>query len=59
MGRVHDLVQRLGDADSLAIVCHDTPDPDCIASALALGIVASVAEVARTEILYGGNITHQ
>lgn len=59
MGRVHDLVQRLGDADSLAIVCHDTPDPDCIASALALEIVASVAEVARTEILHGGNITHQ
>jgi nanoRNase/pAp phosphatase (c-di-AMP/oligoRNAs hydrolase) len=68
-----DLTERIGEASMrprrlrrvlrtiegrLAVVTHDNPDPDAIASALALG------EIARTtgreaDICYFGEITHQ
>ncbi len=68
-----DLVERVGEASmrprrlrrvlrsiegALAVVTHDNPDPDAIASALAL------CEIARTtgreaDICYFGEITHQ
>ncbi|WP_049997267.1 DHH family phosphoesterase [Halococcus sediminicola] len=68
-----DLMERIGEASmrprrlrrvlrsvdgSLAVVTHDNPDPDAIASALAL------CEIARTtgreaDICYFGDITHQ
>ncbi|MCU4716574.1 DHH family phosphoesterase [Halapricum hydrolyticum] len=44
--------------DPLAIVMHDNPDPDAIASALALARLANLA--GRTaELCYYGSITHQ
>ena len=42
----------------LAVVMHDNPDPDAIASALALARVASRAGVAA-DACYFGNIAHQ
>lgn len=57
--RGEELVEHLGEMDRLAIVCHDNPDPDTIASALALERIAAFAEVGSTAILYGGEVTHQ
>lgn len=59
MADVADLVDVLTGAESLAIVCHDDPDPDCIASALALRRIASAAGVETVDIRYGGEISHQ
>ena len=59
MADARELVRLLDGGGSLAIVCHDNPDPDCIASALALETIASSSGVGETAILYGGNITHQ
>ena len=42
----------------LAVVTHDNPDPDAIASALALCEIATAAGC-EAEICYFGNITHQ
>lgn len=42
----------------LAVVTHDNPDPDAIASALALAEIATVADC-ETDICYFGAITHQ
>ncbi|AQL44468.1 phosphoesterase [Halorientalis sp. IM1011] len=49
----------LADSESLGIVCHDNPDPDSIASALALELLADAWGVPEIEIVYGGSITHQ
>lgn len=54
-----ELLAVLEGRDSLAIICHDNPDPDCLASALALEYLADSAGVGETELLYGGEITHQ
>ncbi|MEA1985122.1 MAG: DHH family phosphoesterase [Euryarchaeota archaeon] len=43
---------------TLAIVVHDNPDPDAIASALALKTIAESFDV-RPSILYHGEIGHQ
>lgn len=59
MSRVHELVEVLDGVSSLAIVCHDNPDPDCIASALALRDIAESIGIEGVEILYGGEISHQ
>ncbi|WP_440005773.1 DHH family phosphoesterase [Halomicrococcus sp. SG-WS-1] len=59
MGRAQELVDYLASVDSLAIVCHDNPDPDCIASALALVAIADFAGVETSDVLYGGDISHQ
>ncbi|NGM67502.1 bifunctional oligoribonuclease/PAP phosphatase NrnA [Natronolimnobius sp. AArcel1] len=59
MTRAADLVSVLETADSLAIVCHDNPDPDCLASALALEAIALEADVSSVTIVYGGEISHQ
>ncbi len=42
----------------IAIVCHDNPDPDCLASALALKILCEYHEI-ECDVLYGGRIDHQ
>jgi nanoRNase/pAp phosphatase (c-di-AMP/oligoRNAs hydrolase) len=47
------------DSERLAVVCHDNPDPDCIASALALRTLASQAGVEEIDVLYGGEVSHQ
>ena len=59
MSDIRELVDLLERTESLAIVCHDNPDPDCLASALALRTVAESAGLADSDIVYGGEITHQ
>ena len=49
----------LSGADSLLVVCHDHPDPDCLSSALALSNIGDAFGVSTTEIGYGGGISHQ
>lgn len=53
------LVDVLGRGDSLAIVSHDNPDPDCIASALALKAVAEDNGVEEVQVMYSGEVSHQ
>ena len=59
MGRAQELADYLAKADSLAVVCHDNPDPDCIASALGLVAIADSVGVSTSDVLYGGTISHQ
>lgn len=59
MSRVAELAAILGGIESLAIVAHDDPDPDCLASALALETIAEREGVGRIDIVYGGEISHQ
>ena len=59
MSRAEELLEHLEDIDSLAIVCHDNPDPDTLASALALRRIAALSGLGSTPLLYGGEITHQ
>lgn len=53
------LLACLSEATALAIVCHDNPDPDCLASALALERIANEADVNDVALLYDGDISHQ
>ncbi|MFC6976047.1 bifunctional oligoribonuclease/PAP phosphatase NrnA [Halomicroarcula sp. GCM10025709] len=59
MADVHELQSLLGSGEELTIVCHNNPDPDCLASALALGRLAAAAGIDERRILYSGEITHQ
>ena len=59
MGRAQELADYLANADSLAVVCHDNPDPDCIASALGVVAIAESVGVSKSDVLYGGVISHQ
>ncbi|RQG96250.1 DHH family phosphoesterase [Natrarchaeobius oligotrophus] len=59
MSRATDLESVLEAAGSLVIVCHDNPDPDCLASALALEAIADHVGVDDVTICYGGEISHQ
>ena len=59
MSRCHDLQALLAESDELTIVCHNNPDPDCLASALALGRIAAAAGIDERRILYSGDISHQ
>ncbi len=59
MSRADELVSVLEATESLAIVCHDNPDPDCLASALALEAIALDHDVGDVTITYGGEISHQ
>ncbi|WP_458187893.1 DHH family phosphoesterase [Haladaptatus sp. NG-WS-4] len=56
---VEALMACLSDTSKLAIVCHDNPDPDCLASALALERIANDADVSDVTLLYSGDISHQ
>jgi nanoRNase/pAp phosphatase (c-di-AMP/oligoRNAs hydrolase) len=56
--RIRQLQRVLRDIDRLAVVTHDNPDPDALASALALARVAETAGC-PTEVCYYGEITHQ
>jgi nanoRNase/pAp phosphatase (c-di-AMP/oligoRNAs hydrolase) len=53
------LRESLTPADELTIVCHNNPDPDCLASALALGRIAAAVGIDERHILYSGEISHQ
>ncbi|MDQ2072565.1 DHH family phosphoesterase [Haloarcula sp. NS06] len=57
--RARQLHQVLRDIDDhLAVVTHDNPDPDAIASAVALGALAERADCEVT-LCYYGEISHQ
>lgn len=59
MDEIHRLLTRLQQCDSLAIVNHANPDPDCIASALALEEIAINEDIYNTKLLYCGDVSHQ
>ncbi|MCU4718031.1 DHH family phosphoesterase [Halapricum hydrolyticum] len=59
MSTAAELQELLADGDEINIVCHDNPDPDCLASALALGRIAAAAGIDERHILYSGAISHQ
>lgn len=54
---VKKLKELKSKGDSLLIVTHDNPDPDAIASAAALSVIAQTLGF-KTQIVYGGDITH-
>lgn len=56
--RIRQLWQVLGDIDRLAVLTHDNPDPDAIASGVALQRLATAAGC-EADVCYYGNITHQ
>ena len=58
MSQAHDLHDLLAGGSELNIVCYNNPDPDCLASALALGRIAA-AGIDERHILYSGDISHQ
>lgn len=59
MSSPQQLDELLGDGSDINIVCHNNPDPDCLASALALGRIAAAAGIDDRQILYSGDISHQ
>jgi nanoRNase/pAp phosphatase (c-di-AMP/oligoRNAs hydrolase) len=59
MSDISELQSLLADAAELNIVCHNNPDPDCLASAFALGRIAADAGIDERRILYSGDISHQ
>ena len=59
MGTPQQLDELLGEGSEINIVCHNNPDPDCLASALALGRIAATAGIDERHILYSGEISHQ
>ncbi|WP_135663752.1 DHH family phosphoesterase [Halorhabdus rudnickae] len=59
MSQPQQLYELLGDGSEINIVCHNNPDPDCLASALALGRIAGAAGIEERTILYSGTISHQ
>jgi nanoRNase/pAp phosphatase (c-di-AMP/oligoRNAs hydrolase) len=59
MNEPQQLWKLLGSNETLTIVCHDNPDPDCLASALGLGTIAAAAGIDERYICYGGEISHQ
>ncbi|MEF8899891.1 MAG: bifunctional oligoribonuclease/PAP phosphatase NrnA [Halovenus sp.] len=59
MSKAETLQSLLAEGNELNIVCHNNPDPDCLASALALGRLAADAGIDERHILYSGDISHQ
>ncbi|NHN60392.1 MULTISPECIES: bifunctional oligoribonuclease/PAP phosphatase NrnA [Halorussus] len=59
MSKAESLFDLLAGGEELTIVCHNNPDPDCLASALALGRIAAHAGIDERRILYSGDISHQ
>ncbi len=58
-GRTERLRTVLAPAASLAVVCHDNPDPDTIASALGLGRIATHVGVEEVVVAHGGGLSRQ
>ena len=57
--RAHSLGQLLGEIEgTLGVILHDNPDPDAIASGIALTHLARTMGV-EAEPFYGGDISHQ
>jgi nanoRNase/pAp phosphatase (c-di-AMP/oligoRNAs hydrolase) len=59
MSKAQSLHELLSGGSEINIVCHNNPDPDCLASALALGRLAAAAGIDERRILYSGDISHQ
>ena len=59
MSLSQQLRELLGEGSEINIVCHNNPDPDCLASALALGRISAAAGIDEHHILYSGDISHQ
>ena len=59
MSKAQRLHELLSDGNEINIVCHNNPDPDCLASALTLGRIAAAAGIDERRILYSGDISHQ
>jgi nanoRNase/pAp phosphatase (c-di-AMP/oligoRNAs hydrolase) len=59
MSTAQSLDELLAGGEQLTVVCHNNPDPDCLASALALERIAAAAGIDQRDILYGGDISHQ
>ncbi|WP_459191899.1 DHH family phosphoesterase [Halosimplex sp. J119] len=59
MSKARQLHDFLVEGDEISIVCHNNPDPDCLASALALEQIAADAGIDEQRILYSGDISHQ
>ncbi|WP_231189168.1 bifunctional oligoribonuclease/PAP phosphatase NrnA [Haladaptatus sp. DYF46] len=59
MTRAQQVVDHLQNQESLLIVCHNNPDPDYLASALALKRIGEYAGVETITIAYNGGISHQ
>ena len=53
------LAEFLAGHDSLAVVCHNNPDPDSLASAMALEVIAHDEGLTDVDVLYSGSISHQ
>jgi len=59
MSAAQTLWDLLADSEDLTVICHNNPDPDCLASAVALGYIAASAGIDERRILYSGEISHQ
>jgi nanoRNase/pAp phosphatase (c-di-AMP/oligoRNAs hydrolase) len=59
MAALDALSDVLDHGDELTIVCHNNPDPDCLASAFALGRIAAEAGIDERRIVYSGDVSHQ
>lgn len=59
MDPAEELRDLLAAGEELTIVCHNNPDPDCLASAFALGRIAVSTGIDEHRILYSGQISHQ
>ena len=59
MSKAHQLHELLAENSEINIVCHNNPDPDSLASALALARIAAAADIDKRHIFYSGNISHQ
>jgi nanoRNase/pAp phosphatase (c-di-AMP/oligoRNAs hydrolase) len=59
MADIPALYDLLGDGEELTIVCHNNPDPDCLASAFALARIAADAGIDDRQIIYSGDVSHQ
>jgi nanoRNase/pAp phosphatase (c-di-AMP/oligoRNAs hydrolase) len=51
-----DLIKN-AEQDSVSIICHDQPDPDCLSSAMAMKVIAEHFGK-KADIYYGGEIGH-
>ena len=59
MSTAETLWDLLADSEELTVICHNNPDPDCLASAVTLGYIAASAGIDERRILYSGEISHQ
>ncbi len=59
MSLPQQLQKLLSESSEINIICHNNPDPDCLASALALGRISAAAGIDERNIFYSGDISHQ